>query len=95
LQFETDARAGRLLPHDGEGVRQEDAQLHLLELECHHARFDLRQIKDVVDEREQMLAAGENIADVVLLALAHRTHEAVLERLREADDGVERRAQLV
>ena len=40
-------------------------------------------------------AAGEDVADVLVLAGAQLAHQAVLERLGEADDRVQRRAQLV
>ena len=61
----------------------------------HLAGFDLGQIEDVVDQREQVLAAAEDVADEAALLLGHLADQAVLEHLGEADDRVERRAQLV
>ena len=42
-----------------------------------------------------MLAAGENVADVFVLVIAHLTNQTILERLGKSDDGVQRRAQFM
>jgi hypothetical protein len=42
-----------------------------------------------------MLAAAEYVADELALIIGHRTDQAVPEHLGEADDRVERRAELV
>ena len=42
-----------------------------------------------------MPGAGQNIAQVLLVRRGNRAHFAVVHELREADDGVERRPQLV
>ena len=56
--------------------------------------LDLREREHVVDEAEQVLAAPQDGAEV--LAVARRTRSRVaLHELGEAEDGVERRAQLV
>ncbi len=78
-----------------------DAVRDLVAIDLFHAQleaagFDLRQIEDVVDEAEQMLAAVADVADVGDVALvAERTEQLALHHLGEADDGVERRAQFV
>ena len=54
--------------------------------------FDARDVQDLVDQIEQMLPA----ADDLLHALAVlRRQRILLKQLREPEDGVERRAQLV
>ena len=55
----------------------------------------LREVEDVVDERQQMSAAVEDIAEILLLFGVELTEEAFEKDLGEADDGVERRAELV
>ena len=42
-----------------------------------------------------MLRAAQNVAQVFLMVGRHRTDLAIMHKLREADDAVERRAQLV
>ena len=69
--------------------------LHRLQVERHLAGFHLGQIEDVVDQREQMLAAAEDVADEPALLIGQLADQAVAEHLGEADDGVERRPQLV
>src|SRR5437867_1158409 len=66
-----------------------------LAVERHLAGFDLREVEDVVDQREQMLAATEDVADEPPLLVGHLAQQPIPEHFREADDGVERRAQLV
>ena len=67
-----------------------------LQAELHLSRLDLRQVQDVVDQAQQVLAAREDLAQepgaccFVELAVA-----SVGEQLGESDDRVEGRAQLV
>ena len=72
-----------------------DDDLHRLQVERHLAGFHLGQVEDVVDQGEQMLAAAEDVADEPALLIGHLAHQAVPEHLGEADDGVQRRPQLV
>ena len=55
-------------------------------------RIDPREVQHVVDEREQMIAGAEDVTDIFTLA---RRQPFELEHLGEADDRVQRRAQLV
>ena len=60
------------------------------------AGLDARHVEDVVDDREEILAARADVAAILLVLLrAERAEDAALHHLGEADDGVERRAQLV
>src|SRR5690242_11335804 len=63
--------------------------------EIHLARFDLGQIEHVVDKTEQMVRAGQNIAEALLVQDGFRGDASGVEQLAEADDAVERRSQLV
>src|SRR6185369_322788 len=57
------------------------------------SRLDLRERENVVDEREQMLPAPSDDREV--LALRRRERTVALHELDEAENAVERRAQLV
>ena len=70
---------------DGEGRR---FQLHL-------ARLDLGQVEDLVEQLQQVLAGAPDVAEVLLLTLVELAEHPVQQHLGEADDGVERGAQLV
>src|SRR5438876_40187 len=60
------------------------------------AGLDLRKIEDVVDDVEEVDAAFMHGAGVVaVVRVADRPHRLGAQQLREADDGVERRPQLV
>src|SRR5205814_10608938 len=64
-------------------------------LELHPSRLDLREIEDVVDQSQLVLAGRENVLEVVGLLLVDAAEQTLQEDLREADDRVERRSQLV
>src|SRR5688572_28299100 len=64
-----DAVALRTLAHQGHGVRQRARQVEAGELEVHAPGLDLRQIQDVVDEREQVLARLVDVLQVIGLLL--------------------------
>ncbi len=61
----------------------------------HLARLDLGQVEDVVDEREQVVARGEDVVEVLRLLLVDLAEHPFAQHLREADDRVQRRPQLV
>ena len=85
--------AARHHPH---GVVEERLELDLLGIEPDAAGLDLRHVEDVVDDLEQVLAALVDVAAIFAIAVgAERAEHARLHDLGEADDGVERRAQLV
>ena len=69
--------------------------MEAFELQVHPARLDLREVQDVVDEREEVAARGQDVLSVLGLLLVERTEHLLAQDLREADDGVERRAELV
>ena len=66
-----------------------------LQEEVHLAGLDLRQVEDVVDERQQVLARGVDLLEVGGEVLLAQVFGLFLQHLAVADDGVQRRAQLV
>ncbi len=60
------------------------------------ARLDLGEVEQVVDQADHVLAGSPDVAQVVAVALAADGAELLLQHhLGKADDGVERRADLV
>ena len=68
------------------------AELDRFRREREPAGLDARDIEHFVDEREQMSSGARDVLDALGLA---RRRLVELEELGEAEDGVERRAQLV
>src|SRR5205823_14271081 len=66
-----------------------------LRLEFELTRFDLGKIENVVDKLQQVLGAGQDIAEIFLVLRRDRADPAVMHQLGKADDAVERGAQLV
>ncbi len=65
-------------------------------MQRHAAGLDARHVEDVVDDAEQVGAAGVDVLAVFqVFRRAQFAEHARLHDFREADDGVERRAQLV
>ena len=72
------------------------AQVDGLGIEREGAGFDLRDVQQRVDDAEQMLAAVMDDARVVAPALlVEGPRQVAGQHVGEADDGVQRRAQLV
>src|SRR5882724_4048276 len=83
---------GLLADHVGDHLAEIDLALRQPQL----AALRLRIFEDVADQVQQMGAALVDVLGVLAIAfLAERPQQLALEHLREADDGVERRAQLV
>ena len=57
--------------------------------------LDLRQVEDLAEELEEVLARAPDVAEVLLLAIVDLAEHAVEQHLREPDHRVERCAQLV
>ncbi|EEF25978.1 conserved hypothetical protein, partial [Ricinus communis] len=72
---------------------QHVVQVDHLRLQHGAAGLDLRQFEDVINQRQQMLAGAVDDGQVALLLRQHVL--GVGHQAREADDGIERRAQLV
>src|SRR5205085_8500261 len=63
--------------------------------EIHLPRLDLREVEDVVDDAEEVLAGGVNVVEELFLAIGDASFESRLEYFGETDDRVERCPQLV
>ena len=82
-------------PRGGDDIFEHRLEVERLQKQFHFARLDFGDVEDVVDEREQMLARAVDffqVGDGVRVAAVCRLF---LEHFAVADDGVERRAQLV
>ena len=66
-----------------------------LDVELHLARLDLGEVEDVVDEREQMPAGAQHALERLDLVVPLQVARVLVQHLGDADDGVQRRAQLV
>ena len=71
------------------------ATLKVLRISSTSSGLHLGQIKNVVDELEQVASAVEDVVAVFELPLVQIAKSFVGEHFRKADDGIERRAQLV
>ncbi len=79
------------------GDQPGDIVEHLVELEAdpldgHLAGLDFREIEDVVDDAEQVLARAPDLVEVTALT---RRHVGLQREMRHADDRVHRRADFV
>ncbi len=81
---------------DADRILDEIVEDDVFRMEQHAAGFDARHVEDIVDDAEEVGAA---LVDVLaVLDVFRRTERAEHPRfhdLREANDGVQRRAQLV
>ena len=85
-------RSGRLGDAGADQLGQRDRGL----LEGDLAELEPGDVHEVVDQVEQVVPGLVDVVQVLPVAgAADRTEDLVLDDLREADDGVERRAQLV
>ena len=82
--------------HQGQAFLDCGVERHALLAQLEFAGFELGEVENVVDQVEQVAAAGVDVLGVVGVFLqAHRTEHLVLDHFREADDGVQRRAQFM
>ena len=95
VEHEHQALTTGALANQRHAVVEQHRQARAREVELHAAGLDLRQVEDVVDKREQMVARGVNVAQVLELLVVDLAKHLLAQHLGEADDRVERRAQLV
>ena len=95
LERELNAVLDRAFAHHHDAAFERLAQREAGELELDLPGLDLRQVEHVVDQREQMVARGEDVVEVLLLLLVDLAEHPLPQHLREADDRVQRGAQLV
>src|SRR5262245_59442882 len=94
--MQNDAARFGLRAHQARPVVQELPQVEDRLVERQVIRLELRIVEDVVDQRQQMRAGIPDVGDVAAAPLRlHLLDVAHQQQLGEADDGVERCAQLV
>jgi hypothetical protein len=79
--FQLDAARVGALAHDLQRVGEHVVQVHRLEIDFRLAGFDLGQVEDVVDQRQQVLAAVADVAGEFVLSRRQRAGEAVSQDL--------------
>jgi len=89
------ASAAGPFPHQGEGVVDRGGKIEVGQLQLHPSGLDLREVEDVVDQGEQVLPRGVDVFQVLFLLLVEVTKQPFAQDLGEANDGVQRRPQLV
>src|SRR3989449_6340813 len=94
-QPQRDAVTSRALAHEGQAALERGRQVERARLELHAAGLDLREVEDVVDEREQMATRRHDVLKILFLFGVEFAEHPLEEDLREADDRVERGPQLV
>src|SRR2546428_620832 len=94
-QVEREPVAHGSFAYQRERVLERHTEIERPGVQLHPSRLDLREVEDVVDQREQVAPRGQDDADVLGLLVVQLAEHAVVEHLREADDRVEGRAELV
>ena len=92
---DTDPVLRRALAHHHDAALERLPKGERVHLELDLSRLDLGEVEDVVDQREQMVPRRDDVVEVLRLLLVHRADHLVAQHLREADDRVQRRPQLV
>ena len=92
---ELDAVLHRPLAHHHDTALERLAQRERCDLELDLTRLDLGEVEHVVDQREQVVARREDVVEVLRLLLVDLAEQPLLQHLREADDRVQRRPELV
>src|SRR5262249_17848381 len=64
-------------------------------LQLHAAGLDFGKVQNLVDKGQKILARGEDVVGVLGLFFVKLAEHSLSQDLREADDGIERSAQLV
>ena len=95
LELERDTPARRALAHHRERVFEQRLHVDGGEIELHPARLDLRQVEDLVDQFEQVPPGVADVTQVLVLTLVQLAEYSVEQDVGEADDGVQRGAQLM
>ena len=80
---------------DRANLIDQPGEIDLLEIDVHAAGFDLRKIEDAVDQPQQVLAGSLDLLQIADGHIVAAIGGVLDQDLAVADDGVERRAQLV
>src|SRR5262245_38047289 len=93
--MKADSTTRGAFPHEQDRVANRLWQVEICQLELHPPCLDLRQIQNVVDERQEMATRFHDVAQLFRLLVVDLATHPLEEHLREPNDGVERGAQLV
>src|SRR5262245_52493956 len=74
---QADSPSSSPLPNQGQRVVDRRRQVELRELQLHPAGFDLREVEDVVDQGEEVLPRGVDVARVLFLLFIQFTKHAL------------------
>lgn len=78
-----------------QAIVHDQSHRDVFDRECQLSRLDAVQFENLVDELEKVGATFNDVADVGFLSVGQGSAVIDLEELRESDDGVQGRAQLV
>ena len=92
---ERDPVSHRPPPHQGQDIVQGGRQMEPPELQLEPSGLHLGQVEDVVDQGEEVPAGGQDVLQVLGLLLVHLPEHPLGQHLREAEDRVQRRPQLM
>ena len=90
-----DAVAAGALPDHRDAVLERLDEGETVDVELHPAGLDLREIEDVVDQREEVLPRAQHVVQVFSLLGVDRPEHLLDEGLGESDDRVQGSPQLV
>ena len=94
-QRDLDAVLRRPLAHHHDAALERLPQRERRDLELDLPGLDLGEVEDVVDQRQQVVGRGQDVVEVLRLLLVDVAEQPLAQHLREADDRVQRRPQLV
>src|SRR5262249_52352032 len=81
-------RPARCPPPQGGGFRGGARRIEARPLQPPPPRLDLREVEDVVDERQQMPSGLQDVVQVLRLLLVDLAEQPLGEDFREAEDGI-------
>ena len=64
-------------------------------MDLHAPRLDLREVEDVIDQRQEMIGADQDLTQVVVIARRQDVFGAPHHQAGETDDGIHRRPELM
>src|SRR5580658_1527944 len=94
VEFQRDVETPRPLPAQGQNSGEEGMDIDRRALQRQLSGLDRGQVENVVDQRQEPLRAVEDAAAILDLPVVEGTEILCGQDLGEADDGIERRAQL-
>src|SRR4029453_8487248 len=71
-----DAPAARSLADEGEGIIECRGKMEVPEFQLHPPRLDLREVEDVVDQRQQMCPGRVDVFEILVLLLVQLPEHA-------------------